>query len=167
MGFFNKLKDIADTAVKVSGVIKSAKTDGRQFHDDVFYATGTTYYPDSFKKILKSNKEYKSFPGTIVKNGHAGKRIYEYLYLDTKAKLVPEPTNKHDKNAVKVCIDGKTVGYIKREETLAVKDILKKTQIEYIRAFVSGGKYKIVSLNKDVSDIEDGFSVRINIGYYR
>lgn len=167
MGIIDKLKDIADTAVKVSDVIKSSRTDGKQFHDDVFYATGTAYYPDSFKKILKSNKEYKSFPGTIVKNGHAGKRIYEYLYLDTKAKLVPEPTNKHDKNAVKVCIAGKTVGYIKREETLAVKDILKKAQIEYIRAFVSGGKYKIVSLNKDVSDIEDGFSVRINIGYYR
>lgn len=167
MGFFDKLKDIADTAAKVSDVIKSAKTDGKQFHDDVFYATGTAYYPDSFKKILKLNKEHKSFPGTIIKNGHAGKRIYEYLYLDTKAKLVPEPTNKYDKNAVKVCVDGKTVGYIKREETGVIRDILKKTQIEYIRAFVSGGKYKIVSLNKEVTNVEEGFSVRINIGYYR
>lgn len=167
MGFFDKLKGIADTAAKVSDAIKSSKTDGKQFHDDVFYATGTSYYPDSFKKILKPNKEYKSFPGTIVKNGHAGKKIYEYLYLDTKAKLVPEPTNKHDKNAVKVSIDGKTVGYIKREETLVVKDILKNAQIEYIRAFVSGGKYKIVSLNKNISNVEDGYSVRINVGYYR
>lgn len=167
MGFLDKLKDITNTTVKVADVIKNSKADSKQFHDDVFYVTGTSYYPDSFKKILKSNKEYKSFPGTIVKNGHAGKKIYEFLYLDTKAKLIPEPTNKHDKNAIKVCIDGKTVGYIKREETGIVKNILNETRVEYIRAFVSGGKYKIVSINKDVSDTEDGFSVRLNIGYYR
>ncbi len=33
------------------------------------------------------------------------------------AQLVPEPSNKHDRNAIRVCIDGGTVGYLAREET--------------------------------------------------
>ena len=103
----------------------------------------------------------------MIKNGHAGKKIYEYNYLDTNATLVPEPTNPHDKNAIKVCINNQLVGYIKREETSIVSSILSNAYIEYIRAFVSGGKYKIISMNKDVFTDNNGFSVRINIGYYQ
>ena len=78
--------------------------------------------------------------------------------------MVPEPRNEYDKNAVAVMVKGKKVGYIKAEECLEAKDILKKS-IQYITVFISGGKYKIVSESKNVFESDNLFSVRVNIKY--
>lgn len=167
MGFTDKLKDIANTANKIANSLKNAKTESKEFSEEVFYVVGTAYYKDNIKKIMKPNKEYKSQTKTIIKNGHVGQKIFQYLYLDTPAELIPEPQNEHDKNAVKVCIDGKLVGYIKREETLKIKKLLKTAEIKYINALVTGGKYKIIFLNDDVFKDENNFIIRLKIGYYK
>lgn len=167
MSFTDKVKDCVRIANQAVDFAKNLKKEGKEFHIDEFWAVGTSYYTADLKKVLKQNKEFKSSAGTIVKNGHAGYKIFQYEYLDKPAKLIPEPKNEHDKNAVMVTIDGKKVGYIKREECSAVKDILKGKSIEYINAFVTGGKYKVVSVNKDVFEDENGFTVRIKIGYYK
>lgn len=39
------------------------------------------------------------------------------VYLD--ARLVPEPTNRHDRNAVATVINGHTVGYLSRRQAVA------------------------------------------------
>ena len=39
--------------------------------------------------------------------------------LETTAALIPEPTNPHDPNAIRVEIDGKLVGYLPREKAVA------------------------------------------------
>jgi hypothetical protein len=38
-----------------------------------------------------------------------------------RGELVPEPTNKHDKNAIAILCDGKRVGYIPADETDEVR----------------------------------------------
>jgi len=42
------------------------------------------------------------------------------------AELVPEPTNRHDKNAVQVLIQGLTVGYLPREDAQRYQPVLSK-----------------------------------------
>lgn len=42
------------------------------------------------------------------------------------ASLVPEPTNKHDHNAIMVHIDGQLVGYLGRAHAATMADILKR-----------------------------------------
>lgn len=93
MGFTDKLKDIANTANKIANSLKNAKTESKEFSEEVFYVVGTAYYKDNIKKIMKPNKEYKSQTKTIIKNGHVGQKIFQYLYLDTPAELIPEPQN--------------------------------------------------------------------------
>jgi len=44
--------------------------------------------------------------------------------LKVSATLVPEPTNKHDPNAVRVEIDGSPVGYLPREKAAEYRAIL-------------------------------------------
>ncbi len=55
----------------------------------------------------------------------AGPKTKEAKYLTVPALIESEPTNKHDKNALKVTIQGLTVGYLSREEAsyIAAKTI--------------------------------------------
>ena len=46
--------------------------------------------------------------------------------LETTAALVPEPTNPHDENAVRVEIDGKLVGYLPRQAAIDYGPLVKK-----------------------------------------
>lgn len=46
----------------------------------------------------------------------AGPKTKEAKYLTVSALIESEPTNKHDRNALKVTIQGLTVGYLSREE---------------------------------------------------
>ena len=46
--------------------------------------------------------------------------------IEITAALVPEPTNKHDPNAVQVEIDARRVGYLSREDALAYRPTLRK-----------------------------------------
>lgn len=51
----------------------------------------------------------------------------------------------HDKNAIKIIVAKKVVGYVPAEECLSLKDILKKHEVKYISCFIGGGQYKLVS----------------------
>ena len=57
---------------------------------------GESHYKKALKKALGPSK-----------NGHSRRKA-------AIAHIVPEPDNKHDKHAVRVDIDGKTVGYMPR-----------------------------------------------------
>jgi hypothetical protein len=56
----------------------------------------------------------------------AGPKGEDAVYLDCSATLIEEPNNPHDKNAVYCLISGLKVGYISRDENLAIKAIIRK-----------------------------------------
>jgi hypothetical protein len=130
-----------------------------------YTVAGTYYYENNIMKLATSNKDYKCKSKTIIDNGDAGKKIFQYNFINKPVKLVPEPKNKHDKNAVQVIIAGELVGYISREDNIHVKNILSKREVKYISSFISGGKYKVVSLNEEVFKDEYNIKIQIKIGY--
>lgn len=50
-----------------------------------------------------------------------GRRHYGGVELEAVAELVPDPTNPYDPNAVKVCINGFTVGHIGRDDAVELR----------------------------------------------
>lgn len=54
----------------------------------------------------------------------AGGREYDGASLETVATLVPESENPHDPNAVRVDIDGRTVGYLSRRDAVEFRNEL-------------------------------------------
>lgn len=42
------------------------------------------------------------------------------IKVGTPARLVPEPTNPHDANAIQVVIDGEHVGYVARKDQASI-----------------------------------------------
>lgn len=54
-----------------------------------------------------------------------GNAYSNYYFNDCEARLVPEPTNRHDKNAVMITLDGKCVGYVPANLCAQVKRLMK------------------------------------------
>jgi hypothetical protein len=78
------------------------------------------------------------------------------------ATLIPEPSNPHDANAVKVTIDGKTVGYLSRSNALKYHREMKRLRIRgralKCNAIVVGGW--------DRGDGDQGhFGVKLDLGW--
>ena len=55
----------------------------------------------------------------------AGGRSEDGAEHDCIAVLVPEPQNKHDRNAIRVDIDGMTVGYLSRSDARDLGKVLR------------------------------------------
>jgi hypothetical protein len=63
--------------------------------------------------------------------------------VETTAILVPEPTNPYDRNAVRITLSGRTVGYLSREEAVQYQpqllDLLQAGRLGSCPAYVCGG----------------------------
>ena len=126
-----------------------------------FEAAGSHYYLDNIGKLACKNPEY----GKKALNTYSG-RIYRYNYINKPVKLVAEPHNKHDKNAVMVIIAGELVGYVPADMCKQVKNILKG-EVKYISSFIGGGHYKQVEDGQIVLKGEQGIKVNVKIGYVK
>ena len=137
---------------------KENKSVDKKYNEEKFYVVGVCYYENNIKKLRVKNELWKS--KDII-----GKKIYKYNYINKPVKLVPDPQNEHDKNAVKVIVAGEVVGFISRNENEHVLSILKNADIKYISSFIGGGEYKIISENGDVASWENENNVTVKIGY--
>lgn len=138
---------------------------GRTLTEETLHAVGVSYYEDNIQKLACKNPDWQLSAEQIVNSGKAGKRIFRHTYINRPVKLVLQPDNEHDPNAVAVIIAGELVGYISREDNLHVKDILENRDIKSLSGFIGGGEYKIVGKDGDITKDEYGFSVNIRIKY--
>lgn len=70
---------------------------------------GESHYKESLRSL---------FPAKLPADGSQS--------IDTTALLLPEPTNKHDPNAVMVLVQGKQVGYLAREDAARYAPVLNQ-----------------------------------------
>lgn len=106
---------------------------------------GTSYRQDTIKSLGTSNPDYRLTKEQLIKKNLLNINVYEYNFKSYKAELVPEPTNKHDSNAIKVIIAGKHVGYIKKGSCAHVKKLISTDSIKSITATIKGGNSKYIS----------------------
>ena len=75
-----------------------------------------------------------------------GIKKYGYAYqasdLTKQLKLIREPTNKHDRNAIKVMLDDQHIGYIKKDIAKIFSPILRDSQLKvkrwYVKTYTDG-----------------------------
>ena len=137
----------------------------RTLKTEIFPVAGVPYYEENIKKLAYCNPDWKLTGSQIKKNEKGNQKIFRYYFVNKPVKLVPEPSNEHDKNAVIVFVAGEKVGYISRTDNIHVKEILKKHEIKYITCFVGGGMYKIVSENGNISRDEEDLHIKVKIAY--
>lgn len=128
-----------------------------------FAVTGVPYYKENIMKLACTNTDWKKHTKTLLSEGKT--KVYRYNFVYKPVKLIPEPENEYDVNAVFVQIAGEKVGYIGREENIHVKDILDNRSVKYISAFVGGGDYKLVFTDGSLEKQCDEISINIRIAY--
>lgn len=138
--------------------------DGKLMKED-FRVTGVIYCLDNIQKLACCNPDWKRTAAQIRAKEKTGEKIYRYNYVYKPVKLEPEPNNPHDKNAISVIIAGEHVGYIRKDDNIHVKKILKGRDIKYISAFVGGGQYKIISEDGEILRFDDDISIKVRIAY--
>lgn len=137
----------------------------RTLTEEEFRAVGVNYYEKNICKLACLNPDWKKNAAQIIEAGKAGKRIYKTSYVNRPVKLIHEPDNPHDSNAVAVIIAGEKVGYISREENVKVKDILKKREIISLSAFIGGGEYKVITEGEEMIQDRNGINVTVYVKY--
>ncbi len=146
---FNSSKGAHDSALKT----------------EEFNLAGVSYYINNINKLACSNPAWKHTVAIATSKGMAGKPIYRYYYVNKPVKLVPEPTNPNDKNAIAVFFAGELVGYIKRDDNKHILDILKNREIKYISGFIGGGDYKIITSDGQFFKDSESLHICVKIAY--
>ncbi|WOV83902.1 HIRAN domain-containing protein [Sporosarcina jeotgali] len=96
----------------------------------------------------------------IIADGAEGHE-YENQVVKAAARLVKEPNNPHDPNAIKVIlIDAERkkhhVGYIPKEKTAEVSRLMKT--LNRIDVEFTGGQYKAIDIDDDENEYIDTYS---------
>ena len=107
--------------------------------------TGVKYYEKNLLQISKEeNPNFQLTKKDLIKNDLIDQAIYQYTFHPQNVELIPEPTNEHDPNAVKVVVDGQHVGYIKAGSCKRILNLISGERIAKIECAISGGSYKAV-----------------------
>lgn len=76
----------------------------------------------------------------FLRKHSSDRRVWQFKFTDAAGELVPEPTNEADPNAIMVVVAGQTVGYVPREETAAVRTLMR--QPHEVEVSIHGGPWK-------------------------
>lgn len=144
---------------------KFKKAEPAQYHEEKFQVAGVAYHLRDIQKLAVSNPDWKKQNRFLAKHGETPRKVFRYNYINNPVKLIPEPQNPHDPDAVQVIIAGELVGYISRDDNVHVKEILFSHDVKFISAFIFGGQYKVIFSNGEAQHDEDDISAVVKIGY--
>ncbi len=114
-----------------------------------FRVAGTTYRIEALESILTENQEYRKKKSTLLEDYDDEDRVWRYLpHYSTDVKLVDEPDNPNDPNAIRVEVDGIHIGYIKKESTSQVRSLMKNPGAK-LSLETTGGQYKEICEDED------------------
>lgn len=122
------------------------------------YVAGTSYNQSNIKKIVKEIAEFDSIEKY---EGFTNKEILEYYYDDIweyppietlYTKLIKEPNNKFDANAVRIEISSDNdsyykVGYIPSSDLKKLDELIKEFNV--FSAVIMGGNIKTIDFDTD------------------
>ena len=118
-----------------------------------FKVAGVAYHEaELLENIMYENDDYNMKKSELIDLDMVNERIYKYEPDFMNVELVPDPTNEHDPNAIKVVVDDVHIGYVPEKKTSKVKKILDKNEIIALACAISGGPYRYIKENYDDND---------------
>lgn len=128
---------------------KTNKKDYNNFNNKktknvTFKVAGTSHYANEIKSLGKYNKLIKMSKKEMINKDI--QKIYEYTFPDFDVKLVDEPDNKYNSNAIMVLFNNIKIGYIKDGSITKVRNLMNNAKILKITGTISGGKCKFLDV---------------------
>ncbi len=124
-----------------------------------FYVAGTSYQQAEIESLASENFDYSLSKREIGEQYSDGDRIYKYEFLVTNVNLVPEPTNAHDSNAIKVIADNVHIGYIKAGKCAEVRNLLNSERNLSFAIEIYGGPYKTLYVDYNYETGKDEYTI--------
>lgn len=113
-----------------------------------FVVRGTHYHREAIEAIGIPNPEYKESPEKLFQTHKEGDAIDKYTFDITDVKLIPEPGNEHDPDAIAVIMNGQHVGYVAKESTDKVRKYSDSDRIKSMTGTMKGGPYKTLHISE-------------------
>lgn len=120
---------------------------------------GTSFRQENIKALGEHNDDF-DLTKRELRESFEGEKVFE-LEFDPVVKLVPEPENEHDKNAIRVEADGTLIGYVPKGKTKLVRELLESGRVHFVDVEITGGKYKRVDSDGDLDRGEYDFSAAL------
>lgn len=120
-----------------------------------YRVAGTSFRTESIVNVATENPDYELSKKELIENGMTDERVWEYKFYPTSVRLVPEPDNPNDPNAIKVIVDGEHIGYIKSGSCAHLLKVIQEDRILDISCEMGGGPYKYVSEEYDEDKDKD------------
>ena len=128
---------------------------------------GESYYKENIAQLGRISKSYYWPQERLYEKFVDGDRVYKYSFDELEAELVDEPDNPYDPNAIRVEIDGVTVGHIAKENTKRIREL--KAEAPVIKANISSGTYKEISETEEglLSSEKEDIDFRVRLSFYK
>lgn len=116
-----------------------------------------------FRALMEENPEYNCTKRELIDCCAIGYPVYKWVPKALPAKLVPEPENPYDPNAIKVLVGDTMIGYIPKGKTEKVRKVLDEGRLLNVAYEITGGKYKLITedydpdKDKSTYDLESGY----------
>ena len=127
---------------------------------------GESYYKDAIAELGTIDRNYYWPNERLYEKFVDGDRVYKFRFEDMDAELVPEPDNPHDPNAIRVDVNGKTVGHIARDNTAHIRELLESGATA--RAKISAGPRKVITESDDgqLTAHKEDFDFRVWLSFF-
>lgn len=122
---------------------------------------GTSFRQEEIRSIGEKNEDCSLTKRELLED-FEGEKVYA-LDWDPDVRLVPEPENEHDKNALAVIADGVRIGYVPKKEAVRVRELMDSGRITFVDAEIRGGKYKRAYEGEDLDRGEDDFFATLKL----
>ncbi len=127
----------------LSGLV-AALTGGQQARPRQYWSmpvAGTYYCKENLEQLAKKVPLYSMPPDMLEERGLLDRRIWEYKFRPSVIDLQPEPTNEHDRHAVRVLADGLFIGYVPAENSARVSELIRKKKVRSVSCRFGGGRW--------------------------
>ncbi len=170
-------KTEVDTAIMIAKKIKSKQKENKQIDESKkinFTAAGTSFKQQELEDLLSDiidfenlDEKYCGYTNKMIMDlcKENNKVFFEYEPLEIPyVDFVPEPTNEHDKNAIKIMagVDEDPMYHIGYVPKLFLKEIIDIIDdVDYIDGKILGGKYK--AMNDDGKIVTKKYDYKVDI----
>lgn len=161
MGLFDKFK----AAMERNRQAMERQKELMRAEEAGFKVKGLFYHMENVEAIGQPNPDYKKSKSALIKEGKTETKIYKTVYGTPLCELVREPDNEHDKNAIRVEVDHRLIGYISKRQNKALLKIMDEKKILTSDVMIVGGPYKMIGADgSSYSDKTDHWA-RVKIKY--
>ena len=123
--------------------------------------SGEKYHMDAILSLGKINNDYLLPKDELHRKGLINVPIPRYVFPPLSVRLLPEPSNEYDKNAIQVLMNGILVGYIPRTRCVQLLSDMASGKVIRVQGGIDCGDIRMLCCEPDPKDSPEAIKCRV------